>query len=116
MSAAVKIPVNPKLPPRFDDTPNDARPVSHMKWWYRPFIVTETVDALDAFYAGRTDSYAQAGRERWKTDRAEWLKAWPEGTRYEVRCLDGGAWDRSTSRGMFASLDAAVVAAEGLQS
>jgi hypothetical protein len=76
-----KIPVNPKLPRDFDNTPNGERPKSHMKWWDRPYIVTE------------------------KNNR------WPGGVRYDLRCLDGGAWDRSTCWGCFATLDEAIAAA-----
>lgn len=99
------IPIDPKLPRNFDDTPNDCRPASHERWWYRPFIRTESLEKLDAFYAGRSDDYAEAGRKYWTEEgRKRWLDAWPSGTRYEVRCLDGGAWDRSTSWGMFQTL------------
>jgi hypothetical protein len=75
---------NPKLPRNFDSTPNDARPASHRKWWNRPYISTQT------------------------GDDPHWLNAWPSGIRYDVRCLDGGAWDRSTGWGMFATLDEAL--------
>jgi len=101
--------INPKLPRRFDDTPNEVRPGSHAKWRGFPYIVTETVEALDAYYAGRTDEYAAAGLKMWKNEgRAKWMQAWPSGTRYTVRCLDGGAWDRSTNWGSFPTLAAAV--------
>jgi len=100
--------VNPKLSKNFDNTPNEERPASHEKWWYRPFIKTETVESHDAFYAGRTDAYAEAGREHWKEGRKQWMKAYPSGTRYDVRCLDGGAWDRSTGWGMYGTLDEAL--------
>lgn len=36
----------------------------------------------------------------------------PEGIHYEVRCLDGGAWDRSTWWGGFGSLGAALECAK----
>lgn len=100
--------INPTLPKGFDVTANEDRPPSHQKWWYRPFIKTETVEQLDRFYAERTDEYADKAREIWKTTRVKYLAAWPSGTRYETRCLDGGAWDRSTSWGMFATLAEAV--------
>lgn len=103
--------VNPVLPARFDTTANEERPPSHNKWWNRPFIVTETVEALDAFYAGRTDEHAEAGRKLWAENREKWMKSWPNGTRYETRCLDGGAWDRSTSWGMFPTLEEALLTA-----
>jgi hypothetical protein len=78
------IAVNPKLGVSFDDTPNDARSDRQRAWWDRPYIETETGTG------------------------PEWLKAWPSGMRYDVRCLDGGAWDRSTCWGMAATLEEAV--------
>jgi hypothetical protein len=103
--------VNPVLPETFNDTPNDERPHSQAKWWNLPYVVTESVERLDAMYASRTDEYAEAGRKHWAESRAKWMEAWPGGTRYETRCLDGGAWDRSTSWGMFATLEEALACA-----
>lgn len=107
------VPINPRLPERFDATPNEDRPASHLKFWHRPYIVTDTVEALDAIYAGRTDPYAEEARQHWIDGRKQWLAAWPTGTRYTVRCLDGGAWDRSTNWGCFSTLEAALVVAGG---
>lgn len=87
------VPIDPKLPPRFDKTPNDERPPSHQRWWNRPYIVTEV-------FTGTSDDA-----------RKNWLSAWPTGKRYDVRCLDGGSWDRSTWRGSFSTLDAALACA-----
>ena len=102
---AAGVPFNPELPPRFDDTPNDRRPPSHQSWWHRPFIQTYTVDTWEAHYA----ALAEEARKQWAdSGRANWIEAWPSGIRYDVRCLDGGAWDRSTSWGMFASLEEAL--------
>lgn len=111
-SKADGILINPKLPPRFDDTANDERPASHQKWWHRPFIQTLSVEEEDRRYAERTDEWAEKGREAWAESRPKWLAAWPGGVRYEVRCLDGGAWDRSTSWGMFATLKEAIACAK----
>ncbi len=33
--------VNPNMPLRFDDCPNEERPFEHMIWWMRPFIEGE---------------------------------------------------------------------------
>jgi hypothetical protein len=63
-------------------------------------------------YAARTDEYAEQGRELWQADRKEWMRAYPSGIRYETRCLDGGAWDRSTTWGTYATLDEAIHAAK----
>lgn len=82
------IPINPELPEDFDCTPNDARPESHMLWWDKPYIVTEVRPRLVPVYS--------------------WLTHWPEGVRYDVRVLDGGAWDRSTCKGSFQRLNQAL--------
>ena len=102
------VPINPKLPPDFDQTPNDDRPDAHRKFWGVPFIVTDSVDAWDAYYADRTDEWAEEGRAHWVEGRKRWMEAWPSGVRYSVRCLDGGAWDRSTAWGSFPTLEAAL--------
>jgi hypothetical protein len=95
--------VNPKLPPRFDSTPNEERPeTQRRKWWDRPFIVS-----YSDMSAGATCSEEQKEKMR-----AAWLEAWPSGTRWDVRCLDGGAWDRSTCWGSFATLEGAVQCAK----
>jgi hypothetical protein len=85
------VPIDPVLPPRFDETPNVARPRTHQVWWRLPFIVTCSCD----------ETHPPAVR-------ANWLESWPNGTRYDVRCLDGGAWDRSTWWGSFATLIEAI--------
>lgn len=82
------VPVNPFLQPDFDNTPNAARTARDRAWWGLPFIRTQR-DTHPVF-----------------------LKAWPEGIRYDVRCLDGGAWDRSTNRGQFATIAEAVAFAK----
>lgn len=94
--------VNPSLPEGFDQTPNDERPASQKKWWHRPFIVT---------YADAVSPYAQCSEAEKQAMRRRWLEAWPSGTRYDVRCLDGGAWDRSTWWGSFPTLEAALACA-----
>jgi hypothetical protein len=100
--------INPRLPKDFDNTSNDWRPASHQKWWGLPYIETMSVEDWDHYYAERTDEWAKEGRELWAERRHEWLAAWPSGTRFDVRCLDGGAWDRSTCWGMFATLSEAI--------
>lgn len=103
--------INPKLPEGFASTSNDWRPPSHRKWWGLPYIETTSVEDMDSYYAERIDEWAEEGRKHWAENRPGWLAAWPSGTRYEVRCLDGGAWDRPTCWGMFASLDEAIACA-----
>lgn len=67
-----ELPVDPRLPPGFDNTPNDERSAAELdRWWDRPFVCT------------RADG------------------------KFDVRCLDGGAWDRSTWYGVADDLGAA---------
>lgn len=89
----IEIPIDPKLPKKFDQTPNEERPASHRQWWFRPYIVTCS-----------WESWNSQDEER----KADWFKAWPSGTRYMVRCLDGGAWDRSTGLGAYGTLEEAL--------
>jgi len=96
--------VNPKLPKNFDSTPNDDRPeAQRRKWWERPFILS---------YSEAVSPAATCSEEEKEKRRAAWLEAWPSGTRWDVRCLDGGAWDRSTCWGSFATLEGAVQCAK----
>lgn len=113
------IPIDPKLPPGFDDTPNDERPESHQEWWHRPYIVTDRfeIERYEQYVArvkalGYEPDFDQARWDALQLAQAKsWQAAWPSGVRYCVRCLDGGAWDRSTNYGMFPTLEAALEAA-----
>ena len=66
--------IDPVLPRNFDSTPNESRPVTQRKWWRLPFIVTDSVAALDAYFAERTDEYAEKCRTEWTANgRPQWL-------------------------------------------
>ncbi|MDP2975215.1 MAG: hypothetical protein Q8N45_03265 [Anaerolineales bacterium] len=66
------MPVDPELPPDFDNTPNEERSTEELDtWWDRPFAQTRADGTLD------------------------------------VRCLDGGAWDRATFYGTAETVEAA---------
>ena len=89
------IPVNPMLPKRFDGTPNEARPASHLRWWGVPYVrIYPCPHAEGSEYLER------------------WLEAWPSGTRFDTYCLDGGAWDRPTAWGKFGTLEEAIQCAK----
>lgn len=83
------IPVNPVLPKRFYGTDNRKRPNS--PWWHVPYVRI-------------TSCPFEEGSEH----LAKWLEAWPSGNRFDVYCLDGGAWDRPTAWGKFGTLEEAV--------
>lgn len=95
----LKILIDPKLPRNFDDICNEDRPKSHHRWWYRPFIETTS-------WEDRRCSN--------ETQREIWFKEWPDGVMYQVRCLDGGAWDRSCWHGSYTTLAEAMTAARAL--
>lgn len=101
--AAPGIPLNPKMRADFDNTPNEQREILEGEhWWFRPFIVTYG-------WHEPQETVAQETRDEW---RAEWFKKWPSGTRFDLRVLDGGAWDRSTFRGAYPTLEEAVEGAQ----
>jgi len=122
-------PLDPILRKSFDMTPNEARdPLEVNDWWGKPFISTNKYSSPDASYSEyveRMSRYSFDGfklgteeefNQRIAKGKEEWLAAWPTGTRYEVRCLDGGAWDRSSSKGMFSSLELAVYVCNKIES
>ncbi len=110
--------INPNLRSDFNRTPNDEREDLEIEHWYgRPYIETDeySSETYCEFVArmARYDSDCKSESERDFNERTQknkesWFKAYPTGIRYEVRCLTGGAWDRSSSQGMFGSLDEAV--------
>ena len=113
------IPINPKLRSDFDHTDNDERdPLETSDWWGRPFIRTENwEDSAESWEAhterlkqspGMDIPEKQAYEMQQAASKQSWLETFPSGIRYEVRCLDGGAWDRSTNWGMVGSLEEAL--------
>ena len=113
------VPFNPNLRSDFDVTPNDDRDPSEVSdWWGRPFICTDTLGENFESWEDHVErlkdhpSIVVAEKEVFEAQQADskkgWLETYPEGIRYEVRCLDGGAWDRSTQWGMVGSLDEAM--------
>ncbi len=73
------IPINPNMRSEFDNTNNELRDEKEISDWLgKPYIVT-------------------CENEHWEG-----------GTRYDVRCLTFGAWDRSSMQGQFNNLDEAL--------
>jgi len=111
--------INPNLRSDFDVTANDDRDPSEVSdWWGRPFIKTDTLDENFESWEAHVERLKDmpfieiAEKEAFEAEQANskksWLDTYPEGIRYQVRCLDGGAWDRSTNWGMVGSLDEAM--------
>lgn len=113
------IPINPVLRLDFDMTPNDERDdLEILDWWGKPFIRTnEWVADTWADYCERTATLSNRQTEaeflaQQEKSRLQWYAAWPTGIRYDVRVLDGGAWDRSTGKAMVGSLAEALAIAK----
>ena len=117
------IPINPILRPGFDDTPNELRDIAETQdWWGKPYIVTETVDercqswpdhvALFGQYNLSLNEEQATYEQRTAKERQAFMASFPEGIKYTVRCLDGGAHDRSTWIGQFPSMTEAIEAAK----
>jgi len=119
--------VDPKQRYFFDNLDNSLRPMlEHQDWFGRPYITTARLeDTLS------DDSYSDYLARVKKLDvakpesEAEWLerhkqhvegfnRRFPGGVAYTVRVYDGGAWDRSTWKGEYASLEAAVEACNSM--
>ncbi len=110
--------INPALPEGFDNTDNELRsPEERARWWLRPFIQVESWEEQERLMrshqerlrrTGKTDQCRPDLESYIEEQRASWFAAWPEGKRYEVCCLDGGAWDRPSDWGMFATLAEAL--------
>jgi hypothetical protein len=120
------IAVNPTLRPDFDDTPNELREDDEINdWWGKPYIVTTHIDELPLMSQTWDEKVALFRQHNWALNetreqfeatqaeaRARFLADRPEGINYTVRCLDGGAHDRSTWCGEFATLAEAVAGAK----
>lgn len=113
------IPINPCLREHFDSTPHDDRESREINdWWDTPYIVTSYVsDRLESYsdYHSRVSSFEGMKVEsesvfddRMKEIKEYFLSKYPSGTSYTVRCLTGGAWDRSSWQGDFDSLEKAI--------
>jgi hypothetical protein len=117
------VPINPHLRPRFEMTDNGQRDRLEVEDWYGlPFIQFCPLFIPDASYGDHCERMGDRAesREDYEARMAQlirgWYEQWPEGIRYDVRCLDGGAWDRSTWRGSFETLADAVGFAKALAS
>jgi len=112
------IPIDPVMRPDFEVTANEDRDRLEIDdWWCKPFIVTCDWSCMTETweeYSERLSKYDMEvkPKEEFLGEQAKqkegWFEAWPSGTRYEVRCLDGGAWDRATSVAMVGTIEQAL--------
>jgi len=118
--------INPKLPYAFDITPHEERDDEMNDWWYKPYIIIDELqqESWIEHYCRLKQDYNWSDEEigseedylkELERQRKLWFKKWHTGFRYEVRCLDGGAWDRSTNHGMFATFEESLNVAKQLK-
>jgi len=119
--------VNPELPENFNITPNEERSEDEIsEWWDNPYILIYELEQESwiEHYERLTNeddwNDEQVGtQESWEKElskhRKYWYETWHTGFKYEVRCLDGGAWDRSTWHGSFATFEEALKVAKKIK-
>ena len=108
------------------------RSESHLaKWFNRAYIRTQDFGednyqeycermayTQEEDYQGeyKLDTEEEFNTRRVK-DEKKWREWWPDnGIRYDVRILDGGAWDRTTNKGNYKTLEEAMEVAKDLMS
>lgn len=124
------IAIDPTLPEDFWSTAHEDRERIELdEWWERPFIVTQGYDeeSYEEYYSRMKPYYGEEKttykvetedefNARVEKQKKSWFDAWPLGIRYDVHILDGGAWDRPTSKAKVASLEEALEIAKDLLS
>jgi hypothetical protein len=116
--------INPELPEEFDITPHDERDDEMNWWWYKPYIFIDELEQEsweEHYYRLKESDWSDEkieSEEKWNKylveQKENWYKEFPLGFRYTLRILDGGAWDRSTWKGIFNNFDEAMEAAKQL--
>lgn len=118
-----KIQINPKTPEWMDSRALEDRSQEHMdKWLGVAYIRTEEYsEDTYADYVERMTTppvfeieTEEEFNQRIAEQKKSWFEAWPDGTRYDIRILDGGSWDRTTWHGSFQTLKEAIKTAEDL--
>ncbi len=96
---AGRYPINPTLRRYFDKTPNDVRESLETEhWWDLPFITSrdwesciENIKSNQVHHREEADNYVISDDEletKIQADKLLWFAEWPEGVRYDIRCLD----------------------------
>jgi len=111
-------PINPVLRDNFVSTPNDHRDALELAdWWGLPYIESrtwqETESRLRAGHQALDPGLSEEDAEaRIEADRTAFFAFNPEGTKFTVLCLDGGAWDRPSKWGVYPTLEDAIECCE----
>jgi len=120
--------IDPQLSPNFYCTDNELRdPQEIHDWWKKPYIHREFRNNKNnqsyedyCINCQQVDEFIPEPKEKYEKSMVDWKLSWhtqwPEGIRYDVKFLDGGAWDRPTNRGSFPTLEEALVQAKKLLS
>jgi len=103
------VPVDPVMRSDFERTPHDEREALEKEdWWDRPYVKTCSWDEYIS-HSSEWESVGYSGEDPPEVySKQRWFSLWPTGTRYEVRCMNGWAWDGSTVIGIEANLDDAI--------
>ena len=117
--------INPNLPEDFDITPHDERDEEMNWWWNKPYILINELEQEsweEHYYRLKSYDWSDekiGSKENYlknlEKQKENWYNNFPLGFRYEVRCLDGGAWDRNSSIGTFNNFDKALEVANKLK-
>ena len=131
------IAIDPILPDDFWNTAHEDRErIELEEWWERLFILTKGYeeesyqeyfsrmkpyyDDLITHYGEEKTTYKVENEDEFNARVAEqkksWFDEWTTGIRYDVYILDGGAWDRPTSKAKVGSLEEALEIAKDLLS
>ena len=117
--------VNPTLPDYMDFKDINERSEEHLEEWFnKPYIRLTDYEAPDnsyeEYYERLKDCNMKLETEeefyrRIEESKKSWFKHWgDDGIRYDVRILDGGAWDRTTNKGSYETLEEALEVAKGI--
>lgn len=109
-------PLNPTLRDSFDSTPNELREDAEMNdWWGLPYIISYTWEGQKEYNQKHLENIKEHNPELLEKvikdlsgAKERWFERHPSGVTYQIRCLDGGAWDRSTHWGQTDNLEVAV--------
>lgn len=122
------IPIDPILPNNFWSTAhNNREKIEIDEWWGKPFILTEAYyeESYNEYYSRKISFYNEDKinykietedqfNTRMKKEKKQWYDIWETGIRYDVYILDGGAWDRPTTKAKVGTLIEALEIAKNL--
>lgn len=112
--------INPQLRKNFDCTTNQKRSSKEVQFfWNNPYILVQELELesyeehFDRLFNDKNfrNESIESKKEFLKRNEESirnWFLVYPLGFRYTVRCLEGGAWDRSSWKGDFSDFTEAL--------